>query len=175
VRGVRDAEFERFFARHHRELSRLADRLADDGSTDVGDLVGDTVLAAWRQWPRIRSLDHPLAYVRRMMRNLAATRVRRRIRERRSLGLLAPDPAGAGPDPVTVVAVRAALATVPTGRRACVLLRFGYDLPEREVAALLGVEIGTVKSQTARGLAQLAAALDTPTRRRTRPTGGTAA
>ncbi|MCO1658193.1 SigE family RNA polymerase sigma factor [Pseudonocardia sp. S2-4] len=171
---MRGAEFEVFFARHRGELDRLARRLAEDGAAD--DLTGDTVLAAWRQWDRIRSLDHPLAYVRRIMRNLAATRVRRRVRERRSLEVLGAAAAGApGPDPVALVAVRAALAGLPARRRACVLLRFGYDLPERDVAALLGIGVGTVKSQTSRGLVQLAAALGPGTAPEDSPTGRTAA
>ncbi len=159
VPDVRDAggEFEEFVARHRAEFDRLAHRLAGDGGAE--DLVGDTVLAAWRQWGHIAGLDHPLGYVRAVMRNLAATRVRRRVRERRGAAR-SHDAGGPDPDPVAVVAVQVALAGLPARRRACVLLRFGYDLSEREVAHLLDVSVGTVKSQTSRGLTQLAAALD---------------
>lgn len=48
-----------------------------------------------------------------------------------------------------------ALATLPTRKRAIVVLRFYYDLPHREIAEMLGVGEGTVKSQLSRALAEL--------------------
>jgi RNA polymerase sigma factor (sigma-70 family) len=53
----------------------------------------------------------------------------------------------------------AALARLPYGRRACLLLRFYADLTEAQTADVLGISVGTVKSQSARGLRQLEAAL----------------
>ena len=50
---------------------------------------------------------------------------------------------------------------LPARRRAVVVLRFYDDLPEAEIADLLGVSVGTVKSQLSRGLEQLRAALET--------------
>jgi RNA polymerase sigma-70 factor (sigma-E family) len=150
------AGFEAFFERHHRELSRLAYLLTGDhGAAD--DLAGDAFLAVWRQWDRVRDTDEPLAYARRIVCNLAASRVRRLVRERRRNGLLA---AGAtrvtsGPDGAAVIDVRAALERLSPRRRACVVLRHALDLSEQDVARLLGISVGTVKSQTARGVAQL--------------------
>ena len=54
----------------------------------------------------------------------------------------------------------AALGRLPWGKRACVLLRYYADLSEAQTAAVLGVSVGTVKSQTAKGLQQLAAVID---------------
>jgi DNA-directed RNA polymerase specialized sigma24 family protein len=51
--------------------------------------------------------------------------------------------------------VRAALSQVPRRQQAVLVLRFFYDLPVHEVAGMLGCSSGTVKSQTARGLATL--------------------
>ena len=51
--------------------------------------------------------------------------------------------------------VRAALRRLPLRRRECVVLRYAFDVPEREVAAILGISVGAVKSQTSRGAAQL--------------------
>jgi RNA polymerase sigma-70 factor (sigma-E family) len=161
--------FEAFFERHHRELSRLAYLLTGDhGAAD--DLTGDAFLAVWRQWDRVRDRDEPLAYVRRMVLNMAASRVRRLVRERRRDGLIeAGTPrATSGPDGAAVVDVRVALQRLPARRRACVVLRHAFDLSEQDVARLLGISVGTVKSQTARGVAQLQGLLDD------RPAPGTA-
>lgn len=63
-------------------------------------------------------------------------------------------------DPATRVAVRAALARVPARQRAALVLRYYCDLSIEETAELLQCSPGTVKSQTARGLAALRRALD---------------
>lgn len=162
------AAFEAFFERHHRELSRFAYVLTGDhGSAD--DLAGDAFLAVWRQWQRVQDRDEPLAYVRRMVLNMAASRVRQRVRERRRDGqvaTIAPLEAPV-PDGAAVLDVRAALLRLPVRRRACVALRYALDLSEQDVADLLGISVGTVKSQTSKGVAQLQELLgDGPPQRR---------
>jgi RNA polymerase sigma-70 factor (sigma-E family) len=149
-------EFEAFFDRHFRELDRLAYLLTQD-SASADDLCADVFLAVWRQWNRVTSRDDPFAYVRRMMVNMAASRVRRLTRERHRLALFhqGQRQASSGPDGAAVVDVRAALLRLPVRRRACVVLRHAFDLSEQEVAATLGISVGTVKSQTSKGMAQL--------------------
>ena len=51
--------------------------------------------------------------------------------------------------------VMAALATLPGRRREVLVLRFYFRLPVAEVAEVLGISQGSVKSATARGLAAL--------------------
>jgi RNA polymerase sigma factor (sigma-70 family) len=50
------------------------------------------------------------------------------------------------------------LGQVPARQRACLVLRYYDDLSVSEVASLLGISEGTVKSQTARGLGALQSA-----------------
>jgi len=155
--------FEVFVERHSRELGRLAYLMVGDRDA-ADDLTADALLAAWRQWDTVRNSDHPLAYVRRVVINMAATRVRRLVRERRWLVMFHSDALDSvtGTDSAAVVDVRSALLQLPAGRRACVVLRYAFDLPEQEVAALLGVSVGTVKSQSSKGAEQLRRMLRTP-------------
>jgi RNA polymerase sigma-70 factor (sigma-E family) len=153
---ARTTAFELFFERHYREIARLGYSLSGD-STAAEDLTGEVFLAVWRQWDDIQQVPHPAAYVRRIMVNKAATRVRRLVLERERLRLVAvPDAEFVREvDAGAVVDVQAALRELPEGRRACVVLRHAFDLSEADVAETLGVSQGTVKSQTSKGMAQL--------------------
>lgn len=162
-------EFEVFFEAHHRDVARLAYLLTGDRA-GADDLTADAFVAAWQRWETVRATEQPLAYVRRIVANLAASRIRRLIRERRGLGLLGATASDRAPTPdiPAITDVRAALQRIPARRRACVVLRHLLDLSEEETARTLGVSIGTVKSQTSRGLADLARLLAddaTPERR----------
>ncbi|WP_391530992.1 SigE family RNA polymerase sigma factor [Candidatus Frankia nodulisporulans] len=150
------AEFRAFFERHHRELSRFAYLLSGDHDA-ADDITADALTAAWTRWDRVRAAELPLAYVRRIVANLAADRVRRAVRERRGLLALGEQAEGYTPEPdvPAVVDLRSALMSLPPGKRACVVLRYAFDLSEAETARTLGVSVGTVKSQTARGVADL--------------------
>ncbi len=158
----REAMFEAFVERNSRELGRLAYLMVGDRDA-ADDLTADALLAAWRQWDTVQASDYPLAYVRRVVINMAATRVRRLVRERRWLVMFQSDAMGVATntDSAAVVDVRSALLQLPAGRRACVVLRYAFDLSEQEVAALLGVSVGTVKSQTSKGAEQLRRRLGT--------------
>jgi RNA polymerase sigma-70 factor (sigma-E family) len=156
------AEFEQFFARHHRELARLGFLLSGDRQ-NAEDLTAETFLAAWQRWDTVRSVDQPVAYVRRILVNIAASRLRRIGGERRRMALIfaADRDTVFDPDPGAVLDVRAALLRLPVRRRACVVLRHAFDLSESEVATALGISVGTVKSQTSKGMALLQKLLKT--------------
>jgi RNA polymerase sigma factor (sigma-70 family) len=55
--------------------------------------------------------------------------------------------------------LRQALRALPAGKRAVLVLRYLEDLPEAEVAAVLGCSVGTVRSQAHKAVAQLRSAL----------------
>jgi RNA polymerase sigma-70 factor (sigma-E family) len=150
------AEFHQFFERHHRELARLAYLMLGD-SDSADDLAADALVAAWHRWDRVRAAEQPLAYVRRIVMNLCNSQIRTLVRERgrlSTLGVTADDHTE-GPDVPAVIDVRAALQRLPERKRACVVLRFAFDLSEQETARVLGISVGTVKSQTSRGVAEL--------------------
>ncbi|WP_346042703.1 SigE family RNA polymerase sigma factor [Actinomadura chokoriensis] len=149
-------EFERFFRRHHRELARLAVVMLGD-LDGADDLAADVMAAAWRRWDRVRAADQPLAYVRRMVVNMSRSRIRVLVRERDRVERMGAgfDERLCGPDVPAIVDVRAALLRLPQRKRACVVLRLAFDMSEKETAEALGIAVGTVKSQTAKGVAEL--------------------
>jgi RNA polymerase sigma-70 factor (sigma-E family) len=156
------AEFHDFFERHYAELSRLAFLLT--GNADAADdLAADALLALWHRWDRLRRADHPVAYARGVVANLARNRVRRAIRERGRIVLLGAGRSERtdGPDVAAGLDVRAALAQLPFRKRACVVLRHALDLSEADTARALGTSVGTVKSQTSKGMAELRRLLGT--------------
>ncbi|WP_189551300.1 SigE family RNA polymerase sigma factor [Streptomyces lavendofoliae] len=149
-------EFHDFFERHYAELARLAHLLTGEADA-ADDIAADALLALWHRWDRVRAAEHPAAYARGVVANLARSRIRSAVRERRRIALFWSQisPHTDGPDIPSVVDVQGALRTLPFRKRACVVLRHAFDLSERDTALALGISVGTVKSQTSKAMAQL--------------------
>ncbi|GAA2441667.1 MULTISPECIES: SigE family RNA polymerase sigma factor [Streptomyces] len=149
-------EFHDFFERHYAELARLAHLLTGEADA-ADDIAADALLALWHRWDRVRAAEHPAAYARGVVANLARSRIRSAVRERRRIALFwsQQSPHTDGPDVPAVVDVQGALRTLPFRKRACVVLRHAFDLSERDTALALGISVGTVKSQTSKAMAQL--------------------
>ena len=154
------AAFDAFFAEHYRELARFAYLLTGEHHA-ADDVTAEALAEAWRNWARVAGADRPLAYVRRIVANIAADRATGLARERRSWRLWSHGRSDRieAPDTAAAVDLRRALLRIPARKRACVVLRYYYGLSEQETAATLGIAVGTVKSQSSRGLAELAAEL----------------
>jgi RNA polymerase sigma-70 factor (sigma-E family) len=145
------------------------------------DLVQASLAKLYRAWPRLDTATDPDAYLRRIMINTHRSWWRTRWRRETPAAELPDQPARAGAtdggDPADRHAagdqVRRALATLPRQQRAVLALRYFEDLPEAEVARLLGCSAGTVKTHTHRGLRALRDALgpglDTAPVRRSTP------
>ena len=145
--------FAEFVATASPRLLRTAYLLTRDAG-HAEDLLQTALARAWRAWGRIDGAPEP--YVRRIMVNTYATWWRRRWRTEAPTAVL-PEPAAASPEDAVDQRewLWAALGKLPRRQRAAVVLRYYEDLPETEVAALLGCSVGTVKSQTSRALAKL--------------------
>ena len=154
---------------HTRELLRTACLITWDDA-EAEDLVQECLLRVSSRWRRVRSMDMPLAYARRVLINLALGGRDRRPRRRGELrGPDHGDVAWAGIaderiDPNAEAAVHAlgewselieALGQLAPEQRTVLVLRYVDDLSEAQVAGLLGCSTGTVKSRTSRGLARL--------------------
>ncbi|GIE81323.1 RNA polymerase sigma factor [Actinoplanes philippinensis] len=150
---MRDAAFRDYFERHHDSMSRLAYLMTGEAEI-ADDLAADALTEVWRHWDRVTAADDPVAYGHGILMNLARNWVRRRSRER--LLTLEPLRRALDPDVPAVLDVRGALRRLPHRRRACVVLRYSFDLSEKEVATILGISVGAVKSATSRGARQLA-------------------
>jgi RNA polymerase sigma factor (sigma-70 family) len=129
------------------------------GSREVGaELAQEALLRAYRDWTRVSVLDRPGAWVRRATVNLAIDSHRRRVNEQRTL-VLAVEPRveadGFGVDDQFWVLVRA----LPERQRAVVALRYVDDLSLEEIALVLEVSVGTVKSTLFSARSALAASL----------------
>ena len=112
---------------------------------------------------RVREPERQVAYLRSIVCNLARGRLRRWGLERRRQPL--PEREALPTSDAAEArhrrdAVAAALAGLPRRQRECVVLRYWLDLPEREIAATLGIAAGSVKSHLHRGLAALESRLE---------------
>ena len=148
--------FAQFIEAREQALQRTAWLLTNDWAL-AQDLVQAALARSWPYWGRIRRGDDPEIYVRRVMVNTWATWRRRRWRAEVPSGVLADRPAGGdvAADVATRVAVRQVLAALTDRQRAVVVLRLSDDLPEAQVARILGCAVGTVKATMSQALARL--------------------
>ncbi len=125
------------------------------------DIVQEAFVRAVAHARTFRRTDNPEAWLRRVALNVHHSRWRRMKRHAGLTARIAPRPEteyGYELSPDHVALVRA-LATLPSAQREAVVLHHVADLPVHEIAATLGVPIGTVKARLVRGRAALAAAL----------------
>lgn len=110
-----------------------------------------------RAWERGQRLESPRAWVTVVAMNLARSRLRRMLAERRARERL-PSPQTAAPS-ADAVDVRRALARLPRRQREATVLRYYLDMDVVEIASALGVSEGTAKTTLFRARQALARAL----------------
>jgi len=159
VTDEEQAAFSAFVRARSPALLRTAYLLTGDAML-AEDLLQTALVKTLLAWQRIRDRDQVDAYVRRVMVNTQVTWWRRRWRLELPAASLADRPvADASAEVDERDRLRRALAKLPVRQRTVVVLRYFDDLSEADTAALLGCSVGTVKSQSARALAKLRAAL----------------
>ncbi|GAA0983556.1 SigE family RNA polymerase sigma factor [Acrocarpospora macrocephala] len=126
---------------------------------DAADLTQEALIRLHRVWPRVQRTRDPVSYSRMIMTRLHISAWRRRRREH-----LAWDPPERGVlDTLPSDSERElwhALAGLPRKQRAVLVLRFYEDLTDPEIAQLLGISRGTVRSHASLGLSRLRSAVD---------------
>lgn len=156
---VSDEEFAAFVTAALPRLLRFGYLLTGNPGT-AEDLVQTALARTWRAW-KLRSIDDPQAFVRKVMVNSYASWYRRKA---------ATEIVTADPEQDAVIADEAervddrdamwrALLTLSPKQRAVVVLRYYEELTESEIAAVMGTTTGTVKSHAVRALRRLAGVL----------------
>jgi RNA polymerase sigma factor (sigma-70 family) len=142
VVGWEDWQFPEFFASQYGRLRRLGFLLTGDWA-EAEELAQETLVRVWWRWTLVRGHQHPEAYARKVLVNWHRSLLRRLRLEARHAGQ-APIPTAEDQPREELLAVRAAIGRLPARQRAVVALRYHEDLPEREVARLLRMPVGTV-------------------------------
>ena len=142
--------FEPLFARSYRSAARI---LGD--AAEAEDVAAEAMTRAYLAWRRLGDVEHRQAWVLRVTTNLAIDVLRRRYR-----ALPAPTVSDGGTRLAELRAVLAPLLlALPRRQRQVVALRHLVDLPEAEVARIMGISPGAVKQHLHRALSSLRTAL----------------
>jgi RNA polymerase sigma-70 factor (sigma-E family) len=148
-----DDDFVEYARSSGAQLRRTAYLLCRDWDL-AADLTQTTLARMFVHWKRISRRDNPHAYARQVL-SRAFLDHHRLKRSHEVVTAKFPDAPDAPADPDLRLTLVDALARIPPRDRAIVVLRYWEDLSIESVADILGLPEGTVKSQSARSLAQL--------------------
>ena len=150
------------YSLHYKALVRLATLLVRDTPT-AEEVVQDAFVAMHDGWQRLRDAENALAYLRQAVVNRSRSVLRHRTVVDRNMQQAPPDMPSAEHGAFILLersAVVAALRGLPERQREAIVLRYYGDLSEAEIAAVMDISRGAVKSHTARAVASLRAALE---------------
>jgi len=169
----RDAEFEDILELYYKHVYRLIYRMIRN-EADAADLTQETFIRVYRALPRLRHDTASGAWVRRIATNVCVDFLRRKRRTPQHVSLdtemmsgessfeirlphnTSVDPSGLAERSETQRTVREAIDGLPNAYRTVILLHHILDMRVEEVAATLGVPVGTVKSRLSRARHALA-------------------
>ncbi|GAA1878553.1 SigE family RNA polymerase sigma factor [Lapillicoccus jejuensis] len=153
-----DVDVPAIYQTHWRPMVRLALLLVDDVAA-AEDVVQDAFIALHRQQDRLRDPHAAIGYLRTTVVNMSRSAIRRRVVARKHLRVAEPEGLPGADENVVLreehAEVLAALRTLPDRQREVLVLRYFSGVSENEIAAILGISTGTVKSSASRGLASL--------------------
>jgi RNA polymerase sigma-70 factor (sigma-E family) len=151
------------FEVHYAHLVLLARHLVDDPG-EAEDVVMDAFAGLTRNWKRVRRTEDAFFYLRASVVNGSRSRLRR-LRVARGSRHTQLDPDAAPAEQVAMIhlehdAVVRALRTLPRRQREVLVLRYYDGATETEIAATLGIGVGSVKTHASRGLRAVADRLE---------------
>jgi RNA polymerase sigma-70 factor (sigma-E family) len=150
------------YSAHYRTLVRLATLLVRDIST-AEEVVQDSFIAMHASWRRLRDTDKALSYLRQSVVNKSRSVLRHRVVMDRNAPKPAPDVPSAEHGAITLLersSVVEALRKLPVRQREALVLRYYADMSEAQIASVMGISRGAVKSHTARGMTSLRTVLE---------------
>ena len=155
---ARDTDFAAYLAARQASLLRTA-YLLTGNRHDAEDLVQTAFAKLYLSWDKVRDQGAIDGYVRRILVNEHNSLWRRAWKRRESSQehQVLDRPVHDRYDEGTGSALWDVVQTLPRKARAVVVLRYYEEMSEAETAAVLGISVGTVKSQTSRALAALRA------------------
>ncbi|MFT3874735.1 MAG: sigma-70 family RNA polymerase sigma factor [Nocardioides sp.] len=139
--------FEEFYAAELPRLVVLARGLCPPGVAE--DIAQEAMLAAYRKWDHVARLERPDLWARRACANLAVSSFRRKMVELRVVGRLA-NRRDLPPVSEDTEEFWRAVRALPKRQAQAAALRFVYDLPIADIAAVLSCSEGTVKQHLSR-------------------------
>jgi RNA polymerase sigma-70 factor (sigma-E family) len=152
-------EFDEYVAARGQQLVRLGYVLSGDPHR-AEDLAQNALMQAYRHWRRVRGMDDPHAYVRRVLVNAHVSMVRSSSARETPVAMV--ESGGSQPDPALAVAEHdamwRALMELPPREQTVLVLRYYEDLDHASIAAVLGIRESTARATTSRALAALRAA-----------------
>jgi RNA polymerase sigma-70 factor (ECF subfamily) len=146
VRGGDRGAFEQLFDRYREPVWRFFRRRIADPER-AADLAQEAFLVVWQNAPRFEPRAAFRSYLFGIAFNLLAAARRRWTSLPSPLAGLDREPEAGQADPADVMWVRRALAKLDDGDREIVMLREYDGLSYEEIAALLEVPAGTVRSR----------------------------
>lgn len=152
-----DERFEEYVRARGGALLRFAYLVCGDQHL-AEDIVQEVLARVCRKWPRFVKVEQPDAYLRAAVARQFLSWRRRRSTTEVTLADAA-EPAGPGPDYADHQALRdqtwRLLATLPRRQRVVLVLRYYEDLPDDQIAAVLGCRATTVRVHARRAMAAL--------------------
>ncbi|MBT2410022.1 SigE family RNA polymerase sigma factor [Streptomyces sp. ISL-12] len=152
-----EESFREFVANRSSALLKTAVLLSGGDRHAGEDLLQNALIKVAGRWHRV---EEPEAYVRQVLYRQQVSRWRLKW-PRREVSVGRPPETGTDADAVAAadlrLVMRGALARLTARQRTVLVLRYFEDLPEADVARLLGCSVGTVRSTTHRSLARLRA------------------
>jgi RNA polymerase sigma-70 factor (sigma-E family) len=152
--GDKDAEFSEYMAARQPSLLRTAYLLTGDRHT-AEDLVQTALAKLYLRWDKVQRQDSLDGYVRRILVNEHNSLWRRPWKKRETTTSELPEQPAGPQQSAHDSELWKLVQSLPRKQRAAVVLRYYEQMSEAETAAVLGVSVGTVKSQTSRALATL--------------------
>jgi RNA polymerase sigma-70 factor (sigma-E family) len=150
------------YSTHYRSLVRLAALLVRDVAT-AEEVVQDSFVAMHAGWRRLRDSEKALSYLRQSVVNRSRSVLRHRVVVDRNAPKPSPDMPSAEHGAIALLersAVISALRTLPARQREALVLRYYGDMSEAQIASIMGISRGAVKSHTARAMVALRSVLE---------------